>query len=322
MRGLLTKRRLFGTHRPGLAAREFPSVRATNAFMRHGICDAAHELVKPRGASRRDWVHHVWLALSLACLVHTPLPSLAGDTSTLSLRIKLLAACDIETREDYPTEEKYIRLYGRRMPNTAVLIDPETRGLADAFVWVETKEAEWVTPPKPVVRTIYFAYGTFVPYALVAQEGDRLEVVNVDPVAFLPRTDFPEGSDFPVATWAFRFTLRNHVNRPVAVYSSTHLAPVAFIFVERSVECRLTDRLGDTEVPVRNTEEPLRVFLQHGVLGRLHVVVAPEGVKGVDQGVIEVAPELLKANQQILLIVTKERQEEGQRGGCDEDADD
>ncbi len=317
MFSLLVTRRLLVRRCAQLGRREGRRVRLGDLGLPYGHSQSTCQLSKRPRSVRFSWVQAVWPALCLALVVHAPLVGLAGNTQRPSLKIKLLAASDIETQEYSPTTENYLRVYGRRVPNTLLLIDSETRGLADAFVWVETEDRDHTAPAKPTVHRVYLANGNFVPAAFVASEGDLLEVVGVDPVAFGVSTAFPPATGRAAEGRVFRFRLREHVNRPVVIGCGTHLWVAAYVFVQQSAECSITDRLGDACVPVRGTDESIRVYMEHGVLGRLLVLDAPEGVRVVDQGLIEVASELLDGKQQIVLTVTREQKEHGPAAAAD-----
>jgi hypothetical protein len=232
----------------------------------------------------------------------------ADDSPGSVLHLRLLAAPDLKM-VDHVAVSKDVHVFGRQVANTSVLIDPETRGLGNVFVWTAASRSADLPAPCKVVRRVYLANGNYVPCVLVANEGDELEVDAIDPVTFIPRTDFPELPGCPPGRLPYRFILTGFVNQPVSLTCNTYPWLRADIFVQRGVRCATSDRLGRAQLTVSGAGERARVFVQHAYLGRLRVSEAPEGVNQPAQGIIDIRPELFREGEEITLTVNEEQEE-------------
>lgn len=250
-----------------------------------------------------------WPACAFAALaiVQSIVSAYADDQRTPQITLTILADPALKIPGDDPVVfKRLIRVYGRRVPNMSVLIDSKTRGLGNVFVWTPVGMSEESKLRQPRTHYLYLANGNFVPTVIVAYEGDELQVSPIDHVALNPITDFREKPGSHLGRFPRSFLLTEPVNQPVSVTCS-HLPWLrASVFVQRGVECTTTDRLGLAVLPVRSVDGAMRVFLEHDVLGRLHVLQAPEGVEQVEQGVIEIAPAVVRRGEEIVLTVTEE----------------
>ena len=86
---------------------------------------------------------------------------------------------------------------GVPIPDESIIVDPETKGLANVFVWIDDFDVEGIPQelvnPKKKSVLITVKNSRFVPHAIVARTGQTLVFRNRDPVDHNPHVSAIRG---------------------------------------------------------------------------------------------------------------------------------
>ncbi|MGH7318957.1 MAG: hypothetical protein ACRELA_04925, partial [Candidatus Rokuibacteriota bacterium] len=112
----------------------------------------------------------------LALMVLVALPSTAAAAGSVVgavvFRGDVPAPASLEVSKDHET-------CGTEVPADALVVEPGTRGVASAVVWIEGLTGAPATPPEARLEN---RRCRFVPRVLALQVGTELSIVNADPV--------------------------------------------------------------------------------------------------------------------------------------------
>ncbi len=236
------------------------------------------------------------------------------DKTPATIKIRIKAERYVEITQRIVTAGKNASVFGAELIQPCVRIDKNTKGLAEVFVWTRRAEADAIrrksAKNEPVFHDFEVKNGNFWPRAIVAEAGDILRFRNNLSVAVHVHVDAPgEGGfsrTFPTGAKQ-EFTLLWQGDRIDDIFCSIHPWMHANIFVMRRTHCRVTDELGECELPIAAAgDDPIEVHLWHPSLGKLKLAKAVNGVEEIDDGRIRVSPDVDEIE---VIVQVEERQD-------------
>ncbi len=218
------------------------------------------------------------------------------EQPTITIRVKAERYVDTTHRFSVLTDQE---VFGKELTTQTLLIDEETKGLAEVFVWTARAEDERIDPARqqrePVIHEINVKDGQLTPRAMIAQDGDKLYYSGKDvPVALALDTSavkpvFGQGIR-PREEREFKLVGRD---RKESIYSPIYPWMFARIFVMRDTHCQLTDESGTCKLPrPRDKTKSIDIQLEHHLLGELKITKASNGVEVLGDGRIRVSPDV------------------------------
>ena len=105
---------------------------------------------------------------------------------------------------------------GLPIPDESIIVDPENKGLANVFVWIDDFDAEDIPKKlaKPKKKTVQVTTknSRFAPHAIVARTGQTLVFRNLDPVDHNPHVNAIRGESLDFLLKANKGVVKHTLN--------------------------------------------------------------------------------------------------------------
>ncbi len=140
------------------------------------------------------------------------------------------------------------------IPDESLIIDPESRGVANVYVYLAERPEDWTPPENEKLegRTVVQKGARYYPHALAARTNQRIELQNEDP---LPHNTHPNpvsnvrfGQVIAPADEPQRYVFRKPEKRPFAVVCDFHTWEKCYWLITDHPFAAITDSEGRFEI--------------------------------------------------------------------------
>lgn len=223
----------------------------------------------------------------------TPMPLQDAEPRTLKVRIKAERYFDSTKILPVTTNQEF---FGKELKSPRLMIDRETKGLAEVFV--STKREAPVSADEerePVTHEMTIENANFSPRVMVMEAGDTLKFVGHPNVITNPNTGSLWAAGFgfaiPVGANIEGIPEEQSYDKFSPVSCAIHPWMYARIFVANKTHCRLTDELGECELPLpADATRPIKLHLMHSRLGKLKLAKDAPGIEVLEDGLQRISP--------------------------------